>query len=488
MGKNQLLGLSTAFALALLVQSCKNDDYRDQGPGMGGNGKAQFTSSIGGTPTTRVTGNTWDSKDAIGVFMKQGNGLSNVLASNKKYTTEGNGNFSGDGSEVINYPDTGSVDFIAYYPYTANLSGTTLPVSVATQTNLSAIDVLYSNNATGLNKASGTANLNFAHKLAKIELTVKAGNGVADVNGLSVAYKNVNTTASLDLATGTLSGVAAPKDVTAKTTAKAPAQFVEAILLPGDYSAKTVVFTLASGTYTWTLPANTTFDVNKKYTFDITLQTSSTGNQVAVTGAGTITDWTNVPGGSVNVDKDGGTDPGPGPGPGPGGTEQNIFVETFGGSGALTPNNPLIANFTGWDNKDVTFSDSFGTASVRSTGTVAQAHNIWFPSANGTTVTGASLKIDGIKTGGATKLKLTFDMLSNVTGTNTIDLSVMTLKYNGVTYSIPSTISTDNKTYYPITIDLSSAAASATGTLEFITGSTNTVGLRVLNIKLVGTK
>ncbi|AQX86751.1 fimbrillin family protein [Elizabethkingia bruuniana] len=487
MGKNQLLGLSTAFALALLVQSCKNDDYRDQGPGMGGNGKAQFTSSIGGAPTTRVTGNTWDSKDAIGVFMKQGTGLSNVLASNKKYTTEGNGNFSGDGSEVINYPDTGSVDFIAYYPYTANLSGTTLPVSVATQTNLSAIDVLYSNNATGLSKTSGTANLNFAHKLAKIELTVKAGNGVADVNGLSVAYKNVNTTASLDLATGTLSGAAAPKDVTAKTTAKAPAQFVEAILLPGDYSAKTVVFTLASGTYTWTLPANTTFDVNKKYTFDITLQTSSTGNQVAVTGAGTITDWTNVPGGSVNVDKDGGTDPGPGPGPGPGGTEQNIFVETFGGSGTIS--NTPIASFTGWDNQNVTFTDSFGTASVRSAGTVAQAHNIWFPAANGTTVTGAALKIDGINTNGVTKLKLTFDMLSNVTGAGkTFDLNAMTFKYNGITYTIPSTISTDNKTYYPITIDLSSAAASATGTLEFITGSTNTVGMRVLNIKLVGTK
>ena len=122
---------------------------------------------------------------------------------------------------------------------------------------------MYSNNATGLSKTSGTANLNFAHKLAKIEFTVKAGNGVADVNGLSVAYKNVNTTASLDLATGTLSGAATPKDVTAKTTAKAPGQFVEAILLPGDYSAKTVVFTLASGTYTWTLPANTTFDATK---------------------------------------------------------------------------------------------------------------------------------------------------------------------------------------------------------------------------------
>ncbi len=303
-----------------------------------------------------------------------------------------------------------------------------------------------------------------------------------------MAYKNVNTTASLDLATGTLSGAATPKDVTAKTTAKAPGQFVEAILLPGDYSAKTVVFTLASGTYTWTLPANTTFDVNKKYTFDITLQTSSTGNQVAVTGAGTITDWTNVPGGSVNVDKDGGTDPGTGPGPNPGtGTEQTLFLETFGGSGTIS--NTPIASFTGWDNQNVTFTDSFGTASVRSAGTVAQAHNIWFPAANGTTVTGAALKIDGINTNGATKLKLTFDMLSNVTGAGkTFDLNAMTFKYNGITYTIPSTISTDNKTYYPITIDLSSATASATGTLEFITGSTNTVGMRVLNIKLVGTK
>ena len=51
-------GAKHSFCLALLVQSCKNDDYRDQGPGMGGNGKAQFTSSIGGTPATRVTGNT----------------------------------------------------------------------------------------------------------------------------------------------------------------------------------------------------------------------------------------------------------------------------------------------------------------------------------------------------------------------------------------------------------------------------------------------
>ena len=475
MGKNQLLGLSTAFALALLVQSCKNDDYRDQGPGMGGNGKAQFTSSIGGTPATRVTGNTWDSKDAIGVFMKQGTGLSNVLASNKKYTTEGNGNFSGDGSEVINYPDTGSVDFIAYYPYTANLSGTTLPVSVATQTNLSAIDVLYSNNATGLSKTSGTANLNFAHKLAKIELTVKAGNGVADVNGLSVTYKNVNTTASLDLATGTLSGAAAPKDVTAKITAKAPAQFVEAILLPGDYSAKTVVFTLASGTYTWTLPANTTFDVNKKYTFDITLQTSSTGNQVAVTGAGTITDWTNVPGGAVNVDKDGGTDPGPNPGTG---TEQTLFLETFGNSGPTANPRGRMGTYTDFSEKGVTYSDLYTDfADIRSTTTINS--HVWLPSGKTT-----GFKIEGINATGATNLKLSYNLAANVAGA---PIAAVKVKVNGVEQTLPTgTISASN-TYVPV--NLTGIANSNSLTIEFYSTATdNSAGYRMDDIKVLGTK
>ncbi|MCT4286465.1 hypothetical protein CMU71_01955 [Elizabethkingia anophelis] len=475
MGKNQLLGLSTAFALALLVQSCKNDDYRDQGPGMGGNEKAQFTSSIGGTPATRVTGNTWDSKDAIGVFMKQGTGLSNVLASNKKYTTEGNGNFSGDGSEVINYPDTGSVDFIAYYPYTANLSGTTLPVSVATQTNLSAIDVLYSNNATGLSKTSGTANLNFAHKLAKIELTVKAGNGVADVNGLSVTYKNVNTTASLDLATGTLSGAAAPKDVTAKITAKAPAQFVEAILLPGDYSAKTVVFTLASGTYTWTLPANTTFDVNKKYTFDITLQTSSTGNQVAVTGAGTITDWTNVPGGAVNVDKDGGTDPGPNPGTG---TEQTLFLETFGNSGPTANPRGRMGTYTDFSEKGVTYSDLYTDfADIRSTTTINS--HVWLPSGKTT-----GFKIEGINATGATNLKLSYNLAANVAGA---PIAAVKVKVNGVEQTLPTgTISASN-TYVPV--NLTGIANSNSLTIEFYSTATdNSAGYRMDDIKVLGTK
>ncbi|MDE5492692.1 fimbrillin family protein [Elizabethkingia meningoseptica] len=477
MGKKRLLGLGAALALTFLAQSCKNDDYRDQDAQLGGNGQVQFSSSIGGL-TTRVTGNTWDSKDAIGVFMKQGNGLSNALASNKKYTTEGNGNFSGDGSEVINYPATGSVDFIAYYPYTANLSGTTLPVSVATQTNLAAIDVLYSNNATGLTKTSGTANLTFAHKLAKVELNVKAGNGVADVNGLSVAYKNVNTTASLDLATGTLSGAAAPKDVTAKTTAKAPAQFVEAILIPGDYSSTKVVFTLASGTFTWTLPASTTLDANKKYTYDITLQTTSTGNEVAVTGTGTITDWTNVPGGSVNVDKDGGTDPGTGPGPGTG-TEQTLYLETFGSPDPKAAAKDRIGAYTGYTATGITYSDSYSASYADIRATTTMDGHVWFPSGKDT-----GIKIDGINATGATNLKLSYSIAANASGA---PIATIKVKVNGVEQTLPTGSVSAQNTYVPV--EITGIANSNTLNIEFYTTATdNKAGYRLDNVKVVGTK
>ncbi|EEI90593.1 hypothetical protein HMPREF0765_3757 [Sphingobacterium spiritivorum ATCC 33300] len=80
MKKNQFLG--AALALIVLGHSCKNDDYRDLG--NKDNSQVQFTSAIAGSVGTRVTGNAWDGNDAIGVFMKQGNGLANPLAANKK--------------------------------------------------------------------------------------------------------------------------------------------------------------------------------------------------------------------------------------------------------------------------------------------------------------------------------------------------------------------------------------------------------------------
>ncbi|ERJ57203.1 fimbrillin family protein [Sphingobacterium paucimobilis] len=474
MKKKQLLG--AALALIVLGNSCKNDDYRNVGPEN--DGKVSFTSSIGNGISTRVSGNNWDANDAIGVFMKQGAGLASPLATNKKYTTSGNGNFTGQGAEIINYPETGAVDFIAYYPYSATLSGTNLPIDVTTQTNPAAIDVLYANNATGLTKASPTANLSFSHKLAKIELTVKGGTGVPNVNGLQVVYNGINTTATMDLATGTVTGAANAKNVTAKATAGTGSQLVEAIVIPGSYAAKEVIFTLASGTFKWAIPANTSFEAGKKYTYDIQLSTGSTGNEVAVTGAGTITDWTTVPGGSFNVDGDGGTDPGPDPGTG---TEQTLFLETFGTAPASKDfPKSRIAEFLDFSEKGVKYSDQDPANYVDIRATSTMDPHVWIP-ANRTT----GFKIEGINTTGATKLKLSYDITANGGGAS---VKVIKVRANGQELTVPAGSIATSNTYVAVNIDAGIPTGNSL-TLEFSTTNTeNTVGYRIDNIKLVGTK
>lgn len=478
MKKKQLLG--AALALIVLGNSCKNDAYRDLVPEN--NEQVQFTSSIGGNVTTRVTGNVWDSNDAIGVFMKQGAGLNTPLAANKKFTTAGNGNFSATGTDVINYPETGTVDFIAYYPYKADLTGTTLPVSVASQASFAAIDVLYSNNATAVAKTSPVANLAFTHKLAKVELTVKGGTGVADVAGLAVAYNNVNTTASLDLATGTLSGAAAPQNVTAKTTAltgaQAGSQLVEAILLPGDMSAKQVVFTVGANKFTWTIPASTALDAGTKRTYDIVLQTTPAGNEVAVTGTGTITDWTTVPGGAVNVgiDEQGGTDPGTEPGTG---VEETFFNETFGEAGPTANPRGRMGTYTDFDmTAPVIYSDLFTDSwvDIRSSPTINT--HVWLPSARTT-----GIRVAGINASGYTNLKLSYDLAANSAGA---PINAVKIRVNNVEKQVTGTLGAGNA-YSTITIE--DIAPSDQLTIEFsATTEENTVGYRLDNVKLVGTK
>ena len=473
MKTKQLWG--AALALIVLGHSCKNDDYRDAVP-QNGDSQVNFSATIAGNVGTRVNGNTWDGNDAIGVFMKQG---SDILAANKKYTTGGNGNFSAQGEEVINYPESGSVDFVAYYPYSADLSGTSLPVSVADQSNQAAIDVLYSGNAKGLTKESGTAALSFTHQLAKVELTVKAGEGVSSVDGLQVAYNNVATTASMDVNSGALSTAENPANVQAKATAQGAAQVVEAILLPGDFSAKEVIFTLASGNYKWTLPANTTFEAGKKYTYDIQLQTSATGNEAVVTGAGTITDWVTVPSGSVNVgldEENGGTDPGTDPT----GEEQTFFEETFG-------DNPTkggrMDSFDQFMETGVTYSDLYADAYADIRSTATMSNHVWFPAAKTT-----GFKIEGIDATGYSDIVLSYDLACNKAGAPYAPVKV---KVNGVALTIPAGTLDASKTNVYSTITLSGIQAANSLNIEFEADAAENItgmGYRVDNVKLVGTK
>lgn len=586
-----LLFTSAIFALSLA--SCSSDDdngYTERTPIL-------FNSMVEGIATTsqaKASGTTWDNPDYIGVFMKTGTGLDNIVdgGSNKKYSTPGTGSFSpaNPNTDALHFPENGSnVDFIAYYPYVQTLTNNTYEINVGTQTSQEAIDLLYSNNATGLNKNSSDVTLNFKHQLAKVVFTINAGNGISDLTGLVVTIKGTNTKANYALATGAISGENTVADIVAKTTTASTLQSVsEAIILPaGGTTGRTVTFVIPSGTFTWDVPNDHTFLAGKKNTYTVELKKGGatsvypTGNiedwgpgsnenividlgeggdgtkaspyaisQVTVAKVGETGKWvtgyivgstaktkafgtpstenillaasanetdeskcipidisssavkTNldivanasligkqvkVQGDIVNnifsntlsmtniIDQEGGATPGPGPG-----TEATIIDEKFNDAGDYSSNRPKVNVFTDWDMKaPITYSDPYGTwADIRSTSTVSPS--LWLP-AYGTDKESA-LRIEGISSG-YTKMKLTYSIApNNATNANPNHIII---KCDGVNNPTQATGTfTGNNQFIQISLDI----PDNTTVLEFYSGSANTIGYRIDNILLKGTK
>lgn len=268
------------FALLIIVYSCRKDEKGSRSspeptPGR----QVQFTSSVEGETGTKATGNTWEANDNIGVFMKKASDAS-VLAANKKYTTTtGNGNFTAQTSDAFSYPGDGSaVNFVAYYPYKSTITGNIYKVDVSSQSNLPAIDLMYANNSTGFSQASTTLpNLNFAHQLARVNLIVQAGGGIANLNGITASFQDFNTQADFDLNTGTFAAGTNPANISAKISGTAAAERVaSAVLIPiTGATNKKVVITLPSGeSFTWLLPNGTNLEKGKNYNYTVILQKS----------------------------------------------------------------------------------------------------------------------------------------------------------------------------------------------------------------------
>ncbi|WP_448137118.1 fimbrillin family protein [Sphingobacterium siyangense] len=475
---NQLLFLATAAAA--VTSSCQKAPISEQELTKA----VTFSSTISNQVTTKAAGANWESNDAIGVFMKTGSGLSSALASNKQYvTTKGDGNFSASSiTEEINYPADGSnVDFIAYYPYQTTITNNIYPVNVADQTQQNKIDLLYANNVTGANKNKPNAQLQFGHKLSKVELTVAAGTGVSSLSGLTVTYNGFNTTANFDLATGTLAAGANPASIKAKTTAGTTTTAAEAILLPvASVAGAKVEFKIGNETYTWTLPSSTTYEAGKKYSYNITLQEQA-GNNAAIVASGNITDWTDVPSGSYVIGKDedngGTTDP----------VEQTLYEEGFGTEKIAA--NTDFDKFTDWTNTAVKYTLDAGKLSIRYTG--FSDNNIWVP-ANAD----AKFTVSDINTAGATKLKFKFAFGVNSTAAaSAFDSKDIVITFNGKTYSPASVVFSDANGYktntkYPLEIDLSAETTiPANSTISMaVAGTANTIGIRFDDLTLVGQK
>lgn len=138
--------------------------------------------------TSRVANGKWETADMIGVFMLN-DGTYNIAGenANKAYVTEtGDGMFTpvtADGKDnTIFFPADGAyMDITAYYPY-AELDGENRYVlNIADQSVQKKLDIMRGT-PTGLafNNASPKVDLTFRHKMAKINLTFVAGEGISD--------------------------------------------------------------------------------------------------------------------------------------------------------------------------------------------------------------------------------------------------------------------------------------------------------------------
>lgn len=470
---------------ALTLSSCSNN--LDDNSSWGSDSQnVKFSSYIEGQKTVKASGTTWTTGDKVGIFMKKaGADLGAATAANKQFIADDRGNLTAAAADqALVYPE-GAVDFVAYYPYTASVTDNKVAVDVKNQSKPADIDLLYSNNATNVTASANAVNLGFKHQLATVRLNIKA-QGIASTAGLTATLTGSKTAGSFNLADGSL----AVTDASAADIAfivNAAGTQAEAIVLPQNAANVKVKFTLNGKTVEQALPAaSATWAAGNRYAIDVTLKGESTGEIYVNFGQATITDWTDVPGGNINVDFNGGTvDPGTNPGEGTG-TETVIFEETFGASvekiGKFWPS---VYDMSKWSNTSgMTFKDpivtangwSFSNCTVRQTSTLNP--HAWFSANNE-----SSMEISGFTTAGYKTLTLSYKFASNEAGAKQEDLVI---KMGETVVTVPAGATATGNTFQDVVIKNIPAGAN---TLTFYSSATaNKIGWRVDDVKLVGVK
>ncbi len=281
------------FALALLASamiSCSTDDTTSST--QSDKVAVQFIGGI--KASTRAIDQTWTDGDKIGIFMTTAGetlaaaniseGVDNVAYQKG----EGDRFTPVSGGKTVYFPIDGNVDFYAYYPQ-ATVNDYKVALNVADQTNQEAIDFMYAKTAKR-NKSNPTVELAFSHQLSKLIFDIQPGDGLTqeDLANLTIKVKSQNTTATYNLADGTISNEGTSADITMHTTTAG--KKYEAILLPTTEASRVIEFDLNNGhdaPFVWTMP--TQLDGGSKYYYTV-VKLSRTAAEVS----GTIEHWNPV--------------------------------------------------------------------------------------------------------------------------------------------------------------------------------------------------
>lgn len=258
---------------------------------------------------TRAADDHWDDKDAIGVYMVNGENNSIVgNVSNYRYTvvTGGqNGTFiPADENNTAYFPEDGTaVNVVAYYPQ-ENVVENKLSLDLANQNEQPKIDLM-SARAEGASKSSPTVNLQFKHRLTKLFFEIE---GDVNTDGIEATISNQYTKIQYDILNDKLLIADENKqEIAMKYWNLDNYRFTEAIVLPneGNNSAedRKLTFQLNEKIFDATISNTTTFEPGKKYTYKVKFETTPSGNiNVSITGV-SIKNWDDgdISGGNIIV-------------------------------------------------------------------------------------------------------------------------------------------------------------------------------------------
>lgn len=274
------------FALGLILSGCNKDEDLNN---AGTNG-VSFTSYMIGS---RATDTAWEPNDEIGVYMQNAGseGYANV---NVKYANSetDNDKFTSE-SPIIYSGGTGTVNFMAVYPYNGDIADGNYTFTLA-DGDLSKNDIMY---AATPSIDSGVTNvsLTFQHKLSKIILQLKDEQNNA-VTGATVRIDNQCVSGALNVADGTVSVASDATYTSVLTFAEGENGQYEVIVIPDDgREGRSIVITTTEGN-TYRCPVGSiAFGNSQKYTFPVSLQApASSGGETIINlemGSLKIDDW-----------------------------------------------------------------------------------------------------------------------------------------------------------------------------------------------------
>ncbi len=260
-------------------------------------------------PTTRASNSSWSSGDFIGIYMKNANqelSDKSALEKNAKYTTNGDNKFKpASTASDIKFPADGErVDFIAYYPHSTISNTLHYTIDVSNQDSQEEIDLMYSDNAIGLNRNSNNVDLQFSHQLSKIMVDIKTKDG-APLKDVTASIKGINTKGKFSLIDKSISS-STKGNIKMKVNSKG--DIAEAILIPTDNLAG-VTLEITHGKFAYVYELNSSskiksFDSGYKYSYTMTLDPNSNNVSVVINPSSSINNWTEGPSENATLGKD----------------------------------------------------------------------------------------------------------------------------------------------------------------------------------------